>query len=92
MLSAKVEEAVGYFNGTDVLMNNAGYAEAGLAEEMMYLGILKSLCHYGAETMHKLPLMEDVLTPALVLYQSYTTRSLERWLDQINTNLSAPLI
>jgi len=36
--------------------------------------------------------MEDVLTPALVLHQSYTIRSLERWLDQINTNLSAPLI
>ncbi len=36
--------------------------------------------------------MEDVLTPALVLHQSYTTRSLERWLDQINTNLSAQLI
>lgn len=44
VLNAKVEEAVGYFNGTDVLMNNAGYVEAGLAEEMMYLGILKPLC------------------------------------------------
>jgi len=28
VLNANVEEAVAYFNGTDVLMNNAGYLEA----------------------------------------------------------------
>lgn len=31
--------------------------------------------------------MEDVLAPALILHLSNTTRSHERWLDQINTNL-----
>lgn len=41
VLNAKVEEAVGFFNGIDVLVNNAGYVEAGLAEEVRYLGILK---------------------------------------------------
>lgn len=43
MLNAKIEEAVEYFNDTDVLTNNADYVIAGFAEGMMYLGILKPL-------------------------------------------------
>ena len=34
VLNAKVEEAIKLYNGIDVLVNNAGYVEAGLAEEV----------------------------------------------------------
>ena len=33
-LDAKIEEAIGIYGGIDVLVNNAGYVEAGLIEEI----------------------------------------------------------
>ena len=34
VLDAKVSEAIRFYGGVDVLVNNAGYVEAGLAEEV----------------------------------------------------------
>lgn len=42
VLNAKVEEAVKLYDGIDVLVNNAGYVEAGLAEEVRWVVKLSS--------------------------------------------------
>ena len=34
VLDAKVKEAIRFYGGIDVLVNNAAYVEAGLAEEV----------------------------------------------------------
>ncbi|MCJ1381588.1 hypothetical protein MMC17_004699 [Xylographa soralifera] len=40
VLNAKVEQAIKFYGGIDVLVNNAGYVEAGLAEEVRRSGKL----------------------------------------------------
>ena len=39
-LDAKVQDALGIYGGIDVLVNNAGYFELGLIEEIRYVVIL----------------------------------------------------
>jgi len=37
ILNAKIQEAIKFYDGIDVLVNNAGYVEAGLAEDVRYV-------------------------------------------------------
>lgn len=56
VLNAKVEEAIKFYDGIDVLVNNAGYVEAGLAEDVRW--VPKAL------------LLSSTRKPAIVLYPS----------------------
>ena len=44
ILNIKMEEAIGFFGGIDVLVNNAGYIELGLAEEVRYVNFWRHSC------------------------------------------------